>query len=117
VDPPRSPQLHINKDYSRISGASVVINGKPGTTAFVSATELRVTLDASDAAGDVNVVVINPDKHASPEFNHSALEGFSTATANTQPAHAVVGRRYLNRHNPETGFEDIALQAMNPDAG
>ena len=60
-------ELTVKGQYF-VSGASVILNGKPRTTVFVSSTELRVTLDTTDSAGDVKVVVINPDKHASPEF-------------------------------------------------
>jgi hypothetical protein len=61
-------QLNV-KGQNFVSGASVLLNGKPRVTAFVNSTELRVMLDVSDTAGNVKVVVINPDKHASPEFN------------------------------------------------
>lgn len=49
-------------------GASVTVNGKSRSATFVNANELSVALEDSDKAGEVKVVVTNPDKHASPDF-------------------------------------------------
>jgi len=50
------------------AGASVIVNGKARTVTFISSNELAVVLEDSDKAGDVKVVVTNPDKQASAEF-------------------------------------------------
>lgn len=68
----QSRQMTV-KGQNFAAGAGVSVNGNSRATSFVSSTELRVTLDVSDIAGSVKVVVTNPDKQASPEFTGTLI--------------------------------------------
>ena len=56
------------KGANFLSGAIVTFDTKARATTFVNPNELTATLDPSDQAGKVNVIVTNPDKGASSAF-------------------------------------------------
>lgn len=62
-----SKQMTI-KGHGFLPGVSVTLNGQVRPVKFVSPTELEVTLAASDTVGKPKIIVTNPDKQASAEF-------------------------------------------------
>ncbi len=100
-----------------IPEAVVRWNGSDRTTTFVSATELRATIPASDVetVGSAQITVFNPGgglSNALP-FNFSPTPNFQPTLAALAPASAVVGARALRLRVWGSGFAHGAVVRWN----
>jgi len=96
----------IGTDF--VSGATVLVNGDPRQTDFISDTELRVTLTADDVSGDnpnIAISVMNPNPSAGVSNVMNFTLAIPTPTIqNLDPASIPVGNGPFTLTITGTGF-------------